>query len=67
MNTAHTPNVESHQKLSDLNSRFVLVDELPWKPTPTKGIDIKVLLEDKSSGLLTVLFRWQPVISLDLH
>ena len=41
--------------------------DLPWKPTPCPGIEMKVLLEDKDTGLLTALFRWQPGSELTLH
>ncbi|MBO9330185.1 hypothetical protein A6B37_09145 [Achromobacter sp. HZ01] len=51
----------------DLASRYVNVDELPWKPTPTPGIDMKVLLDVPETGLLTALFRWAPGTSLPLH
>ena len=64
---AHTPHLRGEEALPDLASRYVLVDQLPWKPTPTPGIDMKVLLEDSDSGLLTALFRWQPGTALDLH
>ena len=33
----------------------------------SRGIDMKVLLEDKATGLLTALFRWQPGSELSLH
>ena len=64
---AHTPHLSGEDALSELASRYVLVDQLPWKPTPTPGIDMKILLEDRDSGLLTALFRWQPGTALDLH
>ena len=64
---AHTPNLPGQDQLTALDSRYVQVDSLPWKPTPTPGIDMKILLEDKESGLLTALFRWQPGTALDLH
>src|SRR5687768_7781856 len=64
---AHTPQLRGEETLHALASRYVPVDELPWKATPTPGIDMKVLLEDKESGLLTALFRWQPGTALDLH
>ena len=50
-----------------LSSRYIEVDKLPWKPTATPGIDIKILLEDKETGLLTALFRWAPGATLPLH
>jgi len=51
----------------DLASRYVNVDALVWKPTPTTGIDMKVLLDVPETGLLTALFRWQPGTELPLH
>lgn len=65
--TAHTPYLENEDKLSALASRYVEVEQLPWKPTPTPGIDMKILLQDKESGLLTALFRWAPGTELGLH
>jgi anti-sigma factor ChrR (cupin superfamily) len=65
--TATTPFMEGEDRLGPLSSRYVDVDLLPWKPTPCPGIDMKVLLEDKDSGLLTALFRWQPGSELALH
>src|SRR6266581_4810618 len=65
--TATTPFMEGEAKLGPLASRYVDVGTLPWKPTPCPGIDMKVLLEDKDTGLLTALFRWQPGAELALH
>ena len=64
---AHTPELTGEHLLSPLASRYVSVTGLPWKPTPTPGIDMKVLLEDGETGLLTALFRWQPGTQLPLH
>ena len=64
---AHTPFLAGQEKLAALDSRYVETPDLPWKPTPTPGIDMKVLLEDKESGLLTALFRWEPGTELPLH
>jgi anti-sigma factor ChrR (cupin superfamily) len=65
--TATTPFMTGEDRLGPLASRYVDVDGLPWKPTPCAGIDMKVLLEDKDTGLLTALFRWQPGAELALH
>lgn len=65
--TATTPFLKGEDGLGPLASRYVDVDSLPWKPTPCPGIDMKVLLEDKDTGLLTALFRWQPGSELSLH
>ena len=64
---AHTPFLAGEEKLSGLASRYVQVESLPWKPTPTPGVDMKILLQDKDTGLLTALFRWQPGTELALH
>jgi anti-sigma factor ChrR (cupin superfamily) len=65
--TATTPFLRGEDMLGPLASRYVDVETLPWKPTPCPGIDMKVLLEDKDTGLLTALFRWQPGSELTLH
>ena len=64
---ANTPFLEGEEKMARLASRYVAVEKLPWKPTPTPGIDMKILLEDKETGLLTALFRWEPGTELPLH
>ena len=65
--TATTPFLRGEDMLGPLASRYVDVETLPWKPTPCPGIEMKVLLEDKDTGLLTALFRWQPGSELTLH
>ena len=65
--TATTPFLTNEDMLGPLASRYVDVGSLPWKPTPCPGIEMKVLLEDKDTGLLTALFRWQPGSELALH
>jgi anti-sigma factor ChrR (cupin superfamily) len=65
--TAITPGMKGADKLTALASRYVEVDELPWKPTPCAGIEMKVLVEDTVTGLMTALFRWQPGAELTLH
>ena len=62
-----TPFHPQHDQLAAHESRYVDVEGLPWKPTPTPGIDMKVLMQDEESGLLTALFRWQPGTQLPLH
>jgi anti-sigma factor ChrR (cupin superfamily) len=53
--------------LAELASRYVDVANLPWMPSKFPGIEIKVLMEDEASGLLTALFRWAPGSRLPLH
>jgi anti-sigma factor ChrR (cupin superfamily) len=64
---ARTPHLVNEANLGPLDSRYVSVADLPWKPTPTRGIDMKILMEDPGSGLLTALFRWEPGTELPLH
>src|ERR1700741_5351555 len=66
-NMAHTADLSNEEGLGALDSHYIEVEALPWKPTPTAGIDMKVLLEDPQTGLLTALFRWQPGTELALH
>lgn len=62
-----TPGCPAANALPPLASRFLKVADLPWKPTQVAGIDMKVLMQDKETGLLTALFRWQPGTELPLH
>lgn len=64
---AVTPHYPPLSSLAPLDSRYAIVDDLPWKPTPIPGVDMKILLEDKDTGLLTALFRWAPGTELPLH
>lgn len=64
---ARTPFLSQESQLSPLDSRNVDVESLPWKPTPVNGIDMKVLMEEPETGLLTALFRWAPGTTLPLH
>ncbi len=61
-----TPGAD-HAGLGPLASRYVDVESLPWKATSVPGIDVKVLMEEPSSGLLTALYRWAPGARLPLH
>jgi len=66
--TTRTPSLEGkHQALAALASRYVDVDELPWKPSPYPGVDIKILMEDPETGLMTSLTRFAPGAELPLH
>ena len=64
---AATPMLKEQDALSPLASRFVNVGSLPWKPTQCEGVEMKILLEDPDTGLMTALFRWQPGAKLPLH
>jgi anti-sigma factor ChrR (cupin superfamily) len=65
--TAITPFADQLNELPLLASRYVEVEALPWQPTGYPGIDIKILLEEPETGLLTALFRWEAGATLPLH
>ena len=62
-----TPNYDFGKQLGALESRLVNVDKMEWMPTPYKGIEIKVLMQDTETGMMTALFRWQPGSTLPDH
>jgi quercetin dioxygenase-like cupin family protein len=63
-----TPGMEgNHGALAALASRYVDVESLPWKPTPYKGVEMKILMEDPETGLMTTLTRFAPGAELPLH
>jgi len=65
--TAVTPHLAGSARLSAMASRYVNVEALPWRPTRWAGIEMKVLVEEPETGLLTALFRWAPGSELPLH
>ncbi|HEX9452304.1 MAG TPA: cupin domain-containing protein [Burkholderiales bacterium] len=64
---ANTPDWKDEGGLKPRASRYVKMDALPWRPTAFPGIEIKVLLEDKNTGLMTSLTRMAPGAVLPLH
>ena len=62
-----TPAAPSHAALTALASRYVAVGDLAWTPTRWPGIEIKVLMENKQTGLLTALTRFAPGAVLPDH
>ena len=62
----NTPGVD-FSKLAPLASRLVDVAGLAWSPTPFDGIQMKTLVKDDETGLMTCLFRWAPGAVLPLH
>ena len=65
--TTTTPNYDFGRVLGPLQSRLVDVETLPWTPTGHQGIDIKILMKDDTTGLMTALFRWEPGSVLSDH
>ena len=60
---APTPKSAAH----DLRSHHVRVGELEWKPTRFAGCEVKTLLFDRDSGLVTALMRFAPGAVLPDH
>lgn len=65
--TARTPDWKAESQLPPGSSRYVELDALPWRATAFPGVEIKILLEDKDSGLMTSLTRMAPGAVLPLH
>ena len=65
--TARTPEWKAEGELKPRSSRYVKMDVLPWRQTAFPGVEIKVLLEDKDSGLMTTITRMAPGAVLPLH
>lgn len=63
----NTPNAIAHDKLAPLASRLVDVDKMPWTPSRWPGIHLKVLMEDKDTGLLTALTKFDKGAVLPDH
>ena len=62
-----TPDARNHSGLPALASRYVDVAALPWVPTRFAGVEMKVLMEDKETGLMTALVRFAPGAVLPDH
>ena len=62
-----TPNAKNHAGLAELASRYVDVAALPWTPTRFAGVEMKVLMEDKATGLSTALVKFAPGATLPDH
>ncbi len=65
--TLETPNYGAHEGLAELSSRYVNVDDIPWEKTRFPGVEIKILMEDKESGMMTSLTRLAPGAVLPDH
>ena len=55
-----TPHARNHEGLAALSSRYVDVEGLPWTQTRFPGVEVKVLMENKETGLTTALTRLAP-------
>ena len=64
---AKTPFLKGDDKLAPRASRYLKVDDRPWQETRFPGVKMKVLVEDKDTGLVTGLFRFEPGAKLPDH
>lgn len=64
---AITPNVSEHAGLDDTRSRVVRVADMPWQKTRFPGCEVKTLLLDPASGLVTALVKMAPGAELPDH
>lgn len=65
--TTMTAEAVNHDGLAALASHYVDVAGLPWVPTRFQGVELKILMEDKETGLLTALTRFAPGAVLPDH
>jgi anti-sigma factor ChrR (cupin superfamily) len=65
--TMVTPGAANHSGLPPLASRYVDVEALTWTPTRFPGVEMKMLMEDKTTGLMTALVRFAPGAVLPDH
>jgi anti-sigma factor ChrR (cupin superfamily) len=65
--SAATPNATNHAGLPPLASRFVEVAKLPWEKTRFEGVEMKTLLVDRETGVVTSLMKFAPGARLPDH
>ena len=65
--SATTPNARNHAQLPPMASRFVRVPELPWEKTRFAGVEQKILLIERETGIVTALLRFAPGAKLPDH
>jgi anti-sigma factor ChrR (cupin superfamily) len=62
-----TPQAKNHSSLAPLASRFVEVASLPWEKTRFAGVEMKTLLVDRETGVVTSLMKFAPGARLPDH
>ena len=65
--TGMTPKAVDHAGLPPLASRFVDVAGLPWESTRFAGVQQKILVVDRDSGVVTALMKFAPGAKLPDH
>lgn len=58
---------DTQSKSAEKQSTYVDIDNLAWQKTRWPGIEIKVLMEDKATGMITSLTRMAPGAELPDH
>jgi anti-sigma factor ChrR (cupin superfamily) len=65
---AETRRRPTHEEIiASPRSTYVDVLNMPWTPSKFPGVEVKILYEDPSTGMLTVLSRMAPGSSIPLH
>ena len=62
-----TPKAKNHDALPPMASRFVHVAGLPWENTRFAGVQQKILVVDRDSGVVTALMKFAPGAKLPDH
>ena len=62
-----TPKAKNHDALPPMASRFVHVAGLPWESTRFAGVQQKILVVDRDSGVVTALMKFAPGAKLPDH
>jgi anti-sigma factor ChrR (cupin superfamily) len=65
--SGRTPNAKRHESLPPLASRFVDVAKLPWEKTRFAGVEQKILLIERDTGIVTALMKFAPNARLPDH
>jgi len=65
--SGQTPNAVRQAQLPPLASRFVEVAKLPWEKTRFPGVEMKTLLFDRDTGVVTSLMKFAPGARLPDH
>ncbi len=58
---------ETQADLIDPQSTYVDVEDQPWQTTRWPGIEIKILMQDEATGMMTSLTRMAPGAELPDH
>src|SRR5689334_4324428 len=65
--SAQTKRPTMEEILASPRSTFVDVEHMAWTASKFPGVDVKILYQDESTGMLTVLTRMAPGSFIPLH